>query len=51
VSVVHYVADPTGCCWIAACGVNNQRPKPGTDDPEQVTCLRCLEHLTRPAKP
>ena len=43
----HYVADPRPR-WIAACGVNNQRPKPGTDDPERVTCLRCLDRITRP---
>lgn len=34
--------------WRGACGVNNQVAKPGTTDAEQVTCLRCLDHLTRP---
>lgn len=34
--------------WLATCGVNNQVRKPGTEDPEQVTCFRCLDSLTRP---
>lgn len=53
--MIHYVIGYTGPDkgpdkqrWIAVCGVNNQRPKPGTADPEEVTCLRCMDVLTRP---
>lgn len=55
--IVHYVNAYTGPDkgpgrqrWTALCGVNNQRPKPATDEEEQVTCKRCLGRLTRPER-
>lgn len=55
---VHYVGTlmngpqkgPERQRWTALCGVNNQRAKPASSDPEDVTCLRCLDALTRPGR-